>query len=821
MIVTRSRIEQNIATLRGGGVWTYGTVIVEAQSSISGNKAGVDAGGIWLGAGGTLDLSGGSAVCENIAQRNGAGIFATSSTINVSRMSSICNNTAVGGAGGGMWIGDTSTAYLDSALISENKAHSGGGISIESTGTIFVTGNSRVTSNVASEVGGGIAARLASRVVVHAPTQVDMNMAEKGAGLYADLGSKIELYAGVRIRANRAITGAGVTVSGSGARLLVAGGGCRYVEGIFDWPDFTYKAENARVFIARSTNDTSPETTVREHQDDHGELMQVEPVFGTKVEFSFCLVPGQYKLWSFSKDSLGWGAGALTLRLPDGSEFKTSCTQGDFSTETVFEISEDASSLVSSAEVTTISENHADQSGGGVAILSQATAVLWDAAIFNCTAVGDGGGVYADEQASLSLFSSRVDGCNAQQGRGGALYAGSLALVEWKDSNVSSSSASMGGAWYLDGVAASKFRGARVFECTATTKGGGAYFDHASDNTVETSSFVGNAAPNAAALFTENSEVTLSDNAFLFNVADFDGAAIMSTGSASDVTLADWSECRSPVTVDIDWRETGVKCSTRNSRSDVTCDGWGSTLTCAEVIYQFTDTSADESAWDAGGWADVTNGWWGNSAACHGCACNGGIEMTRYVQLTRVSDGHEATALAWANGFSRTVVCDFAPGDTLRVEGIDQFSTSWWDGSFSLYASETVLAEHVKVNRSSTELTITLPGSGDAEANKFEGNVATAGGGGALFWSDTAPAGIVQAMNSSSLNTALYGAGVATPAVSMRLFDLSRNSSSNGNSSGIQGSSSTDAVNSFSSSYTAVSGYSMVEPVSVELIDRW
>ena len=49
-------------------------------------------------------------------------------------------------------------------------------------------------------------------------------------------------------------------------------------------------------------------------------------------------------------------------------------------------------------------DNEAPDNGGAVAVLLGATAVLWNLAVSNCSAFGDGGGVYVDWEASLGIF---------------------------------------------------------------------------------------------------------------------------------------------------------------------------------------------------------------------------------------------------------------------------------------------------------------------------------------------------------------------------------------------------------------------------------
>ena len=71
-------------------------------------------------------------------------------------------------------------------------------------------------------------------------------------------------------------------------------------------------------------------------------------------------------------------------------------------------------------------------------------------------------------------------------------------------------------------------------------------------------------------MLAKDSEVVLGESTFLSNVAGLDGAAIMSV--AGDVALVKRSQCRLPLTVDIDWRDTNVECNTDNATDHAGAD---------------------------------------------------------------------------------------------------------------------------------------------------------------------------------------------------------------------------------------------------------
>jgi predicted outer membrane repeat protein len=138
LTIIRSTISNNIAYFHGGGIYGAGTITI-TDSTISGNRSGLDAFEFSGGGGGILKSSnGGSLVISN---------------------STISGNTARGGdgtgAGGGIF-GDRVVIITNSTISGNFANQDGGGISGGESATTVTITNSTFSDNQANRNGGGI-----------------------------------------------------------------------------------------------------------------------------------------------------------------------------------------------------------------------------------------------------------------------------------------------------------------------------------------------------------------------------------------------------------------------------------------------------------------------------------------------------------------------------------------------------------------------------------------------------------------------------------------------------------------------------------------
>lgn len=161
--IAYSVVHGNNAVDDGGGVFACAGATLISHTAISGNRAGDTGGGVghFVGVSGTLtDVT----ISRNAAGSTGGGIavLGAGSTVTVAD-SKVVENTAVAGAGGGVWIEDDAGSGNEVAIrrttISRNQATSagatGGGIYNGTNNTMTLT-NARVVDNLASTAPGGV-----------------------------------------------------------------------------------------------------------------------------------------------------------------------------------------------------------------------------------------------------------------------------------------------------------------------------------------------------------------------------------------------------------------------------------------------------------------------------------------------------------------------------------------------------------------------------------------------------------------------------------------------------------------------------------------
>jgi hypothetical protein len=202
-------VRDNVAGFKGGGIHNSGTLTLEGNSRVTGNRARVAGGGIRTTGPGAVTLRDVSVITDNRA-RNGGGIsnhrgrvilqdssrvggntarLAGGGVINAGSLvlkgsSRISGNTALDGGGvaeGAIW--DTAvTLYENSSIIDNDAGRLGGGLFVDCDGTAYVYGHSRISGNDAGEYGGGVDICLANRLTMREFGTIAENTAGVGGG---------------------------------------------------------------------------------------------------------------------------------------------------------------------------------------------------------------------------------------------------------------------------------------------------------------------------------------------------------------------------------------------------------------------------------------------------------------------------------------------------------------------------------------------------------------------------------------------------------------------------------------------------------------
>jgi hypothetical protein len=152
LTLNQSTVNNNTALSYGGGIYnSYSAALTLNQTTVSSNNGGVFGGGIYNN--NTMTLIG-SSVSENSTVYGGGGIFSCCGYTPVTLTNStIDDNTATAGSGGGIFNLLDSETLQNSAVSGNTAALEGGGIN-NNAGTTTLD-NSTVTSNTALSGQGG------------------------------------------------------------------------------------------------------------------------------------------------------------------------------------------------------------------------------------------------------------------------------------------------------------------------------------------------------------------------------------------------------------------------------------------------------------------------------------------------------------------------------------------------------------------------------------------------------------------------------------------------------------------------------------------
>jgi uncharacterized repeat protein (TIGR02543 family) len=211
-------INGNYATTNGGGLYVgnYSSLTLN-DAEVNGNHASQNGGGAYLNNVTDLTLEN-ARINGNYAAQNGGGVFGNAS--NPSRTIILDGNSEVNGnesglAGGGLYVYYDEAAIRGNSVISGNIAGTtGGGIwSYSLKDSLVVSENARISQNEAGENGGGIYQRLGSLEVTGG--QIDRNTAgADGGGIHLASSSTAAITGSANILRNVAgRNGGGVWLS--------------------------------------------------------------------------------------------------------------------------------------------------------------------------------------------------------------------------------------------------------------------------------------------------------------------------------------------------------------------------------------------------------------------------------------------------------------------------------------------------------------------------------------------------------------------------------------------------------------------------------
>lgn len=253
----------NSAERDGGGVWNGGTLLVRDHASITQNRAifkyaqgePLNGGGIYNE--GDVRLRDYSSVSRNSASTTGGGLT-NRGTVTMMGSASIFHNSSQLAAGG-VWNSSGQLTLTGAATVRRNEAHYGGGVI--NRGAMWMWDSSSVVENRATSAhGGGIVNFTGCSLILEGSSRISRNMADMAGGVYN--GGEIHLNGAAVISGNTAVglgggvanggtlrAGGSVSIKGNSAQR---GGGVANLAGGRIWleNDVTIRENTASLFGA-------------------------------------------------------------------------------------------------------------------------------------------------------------------------------------------------------------------------------------------------------------------------------------------------------------------------------------------------------------------------------------------------------------------------------------------------------------------------------------------------------------------------------------------------------------------------------------------
>eukprot|EP00854_Cymbomonas_tetramitiformis_P012422 gene12422-14677_t len=231
---TGSEIAENLAAAGGGLEMRSGsTAVLSAGSMVRGNFASTDGGGVRMTNGANiLRLRSGSLVGGNMAEERGGGVMMNrgrdGGALHISgsgsdvefKNTTLCDNVAELSGGAAYITIPRSLVTFDGCRVCNNTALGGSGGGVNSNGTISIMRGSFVVQNSAGVSGGGLYGGIFSSIRVSAST-VANNSALRGGGVYSASGGRLGLMDGSAVESNQAAIQGGGAFGSLGSILSV------------------------------------------------------------------------------------------------------------------------------------------------------------------------------------------------------------------------------------------------------------------------------------------------------------------------------------------------------------------------------------------------------------------------------------------------------------------------------------------------------------------------------------------------------------------------------------------------------------------------
>jgi hypothetical protein len=184
-ITGSSTVHGNVASENGGGLCARGRAVlmVAGNSSVSGNSANQFGGGVAAFDNVSITITGGSSVQGNTVHDTGGGLAVWGNGVSCTLMggSRVYGNTAAMYGGGLVVLNNAAVILTGGSSVHENLAGVSGGGIMAFHSTVAITGGSSVRGNTARVSGGGLG-MYGSRVTISNHSTVSNNTCVRGVG---------------------------------------------------------------------------------------------------------------------------------------------------------------------------------------------------------------------------------------------------------------------------------------------------------------------------------------------------------------------------------------------------------------------------------------------------------------------------------------------------------------------------------------------------------------------------------------------------------------------------------------------------------------
>ena len=451
-------ISGNTAESAGGGVISQTHAVTTMTGGSINNNLAISGGGggFYVSTGTTLNMSGGEIVYNvsknGDAYKNAGGVYVLASTVNMSG-GTIGYNKGAGGAG--LYLGLSGTRYP----------------------TLNISGDAKITGNVATGNGGGIFATGEGTKITMTGGEISKNKAANGGGLITQTKSAFE-FTGGKISGNQVTSGGGGIYISTNTTFTMTGGS---ITG-----NVSKGAGGGATFLRSKT--TLKGGTIGYNTGSEGAGIKIN---GGTHTFSGISVVGNNSIGTLNKTTGKYtGGNGGGINLGRAGYKKNGVQMYDCPNIYIYSIylannkaNGAAGGMLVQSDGTkfymyggTVCNNEAPNSnGGGIYFSTNSRPNVYGGTFYGNKSVGAGGIYFLNTTGEVSNIKVYDNVCTGTGG--GMIVTGKTTVINMKDIEVydNVTTGAVGG-FSVQGYATLNLENAKVYGNEATSTGGGIYF---------------------------------------------------------------------------------------------------------------------------------------------------------------------------------------------------------------------------------------------------------------------------------------------------------------------------------------------------------